>query len=112
MPVGLIRTHGRMGSSGDRVLQRTGSSEPSYLFHTFNLSLQMLLLCWLTDIDELGAAFKLLGFKLRRSEILDLMAEVDADGGECGKSVSTCLNVGVSVSGPKYGSYVQGRCWR
>ena len=34
-----------------------------------------------SDIDELGAAFKLLGFKLTRREMLELMEEVDADGG-------------------------------
>ena len=34
------------------------------------------------DIDELGAAFKLLGFRLKRQEIVELVAEVDdGDGG-------------------------------
>ena len=34
-----------------------------------------------SDIDELGAAFKLLGFKLSRREMLELIEEVDVDGG-------------------------------
>ncbi|GAX79997.1 hypothetical protein CEUSTIGMA_g7437.t1 [Chlamydomonas eustigma] len=32
------------------------------------------------DIDELGAAFKLLGFQLTKNEILQLMDQVDEDG--------------------------------
>eukprot|EP00199_Chlamydomonas_sp_CCMP681_P005315 CAMPEP_0119111754 /NCGR_PEP_ID=MMETSP1180-20130426/37174_1 /TAXON_ID=3052 ORGANISM="Chlamydomonas cf sp, Strain CCMP681" /NCGR_SAMPLE_ID=MMETSP1180 /ASSEMBLY_ACC=CAM_ASM_000741 /LENGTH=108 /DNA_ID=CAMNT_0007098917 /DNA_START=134 /DNA_END=457 /DNA_ORIENTATION=+ len=32
------------------------------------------------DAEELGAAFKLLGIKMKRAELEDLLAEVDHDG--------------------------------
>ena len=36
----------------------------------------------IADIEEIGAAFKLLGLKLKQSEIQDLMQEVNAQNGE------------------------------
>lgn len=46
------------------------------------------------DADELGAAFKLLGIRMKKAEIEELLAEVDHDGsGEVNHTTPTAVGV-------------------